>query len=71
MTFPANIGLLEPVQVTSSFPHVLEAVTSQAMRAHAKPRGGVRVAAHLFWPFHIIVRVAGMTAEEIITPIIT
>jgi len=71
MTLPANMGLLEPVQSTSSFPQVFLAVTSQVMTAQARPRGGVRVAAHLFWPAHIRVRVAGMTADEIITPIIT
>ncbi len=71
MTFPANIGLLEPVQSTFKAPQVFLAVTSQAMTAQARPRGGVRVAAHLLWPAHIMVRVAGMTADEIMTPIIT
>lgn len=69
-TFPANMGLFEPVQSTSREWHSFLAVTSQAMRAQMRPSGGVRVAAHLLWPAHIIVRVAGMTAEEIITPII-
>jgi len=71
MTFPANMGLLEPVQSTSSLPQVFLAVTSQAIRAHARPKGGVSVAAHALWPAHIMVRVAGMTADEIMTPIIT
>ena len=70
-TLPANMGLLEPVHATSMEPQVLLAVTSQAMRATQRPRGGVSVAAHLLCPAHIKVRVAGMTAEEMMTPIMT
>ena len=47
MTFPANMGLLEPVQSTLREPQVFEAVTSQVITAQARPSGGVRVAAHL------------------------
>jgi hypothetical protein len=65
------MGLLEPVHTTSREWQVLEAVTSQAIKATTRPRGGVRVAAHLLWPAHMRVRVAGITAEEIMTPIIT
>ena len=49
-TFPANMGLLEPVQATLRSPHSFLAVTSQAMRAQMRPRIGERDAAHLFWP---------------------
>jgi NhaP-type Na+/H+ or K+/H+ antiporter len=71
MTLPASMGLLEPVQSTSREWHSWEAVTSQVMTAHVGPRGGVSVPAHLFCPAHISVNVAGITAEEMITPITT
>ena len=67
-TFPANMGLLAPVESTEMLPNSFEAVTSHAMREQQSPSGGVRVAAHLFWPDHIKVRVAGSTAEEMMTP---
>jgi hypothetical protein len=41
ITFPASMGLLEPVQVTSSAPQVFLAVTSHVMTAQARPNGGV------------------------------
>jgi len=46
------------------------AVTSQAIKEQARPRGGLSIAAHLFCLLHMRVRVAGSTADEIMTPII-
>jgi hypothetical protein len=71
-TFPANMGLLAPdvaTEITPSFS--LDVVTNQAVRLHMRPKMGLSVAAILFWPFHINVRVAGRTAEEMITPMKT
>ncbi len=94
-TFPANIGLLLPVQSTPRLPHCCLAVTSHAMRAAAKPRTGerdacpqtssqssypvsqvtsstsVELTAHLFWPDQVSASVAGRTADEMMTPIMT
>ena len=61
---------LDPVQSTFNAPQVLLAVTNQAMRATAKPRGGDIAAACQFWSFHINVKVAGRTALEMMHPII-
>ncbi len=60
---------LDPVQSTSNPPQVRLAVTSQAMRATASPRGGDKAAAIQFWSFHIKVKVAGSTADEMMQPI--
>jgi hypothetical protein len=71
-TFPANMGLLAPEVATVMTPSLsLEVVTSQAVRLHASPRIGLSVAAQKFWPFHMRVRVAGRTAEEMMTPMKT
>lgn len=59
-----------PVLAMERLPDCFLAVTSHAMRELARPRIGDRVAAIMFCLFHISVRVAGRTAEEIITPII-
>lgn len=61
---------LLPVLSTERLPCCLLAVTSQAMRELASPRIGERVAAIMFCLLHIKVRVAGRTAEEMMTPII-
>lgn len=68
-TLPANMGLLAPVHVTESSPHSFLAVTSHAMSEQTKPRGGLKVAACQLKPDHMSVKVAGTTAEEIMTPI--
>ena len=60
---------LDPVQSTSNVPQVCLAVTSQATRATASPSGGDRAAATQFWSFHIKVKVAGSTADEMMQPI--
>lgn len=71
-TLPANIGLLAPEVSTVMTPSLsLAVVTSQVVMLQHNPRTGERVAAHLFWPFHIRVRVAGRTADEIMTPMKT
>lgn len=71
-TLPANMGLLAPEVATVMTPSFsLEVVTSQAVMLQHNPRMGERVAAHLFWPFHMRVRVAGRTADEIMTPMKT
>jgi len=44
------------------------AVTSQAVKEQAKPRIGVKVAAAQLCLLHISVKLAGSTAEEIMTP---
>ena len=61
---------LLPVLSTLRLPNCLFAVTSQAIRELARPRIGERVAAMVFCLDHISVRVAGRTAEEMMTPII-
>lgn len=66
------MGLLAPEVATVMTPSFsLEVVTSQAVILQHNPRTGERVAAHLFWPFHMRVRVAGRTADEIMTPMKT
>ena len=71
-TLPANMGLFAPDVATEMTPSLsLEVVTSHAVILHARPRIGERVAAMRFWPFHIRVRVAGKTAEEMMTPMKT
>lgn len=60
---------LDPVQSTFNAPQVCLAVTSQATRATASPSGGDRAAATQFWSFHIKVKVAGSTADEMMQPI--
>jgi hypothetical protein len=71
-TLPANMGLLAPLVATVITPSFsFDVVTSHAMILQQRPKIGDRVAAHLFWPFHISVRVAGSTAEEMMTPIKT
>ena len=57
-----------PVLATDREPPCLFAVTSQAMREHARPKTGEMVAAARFCLLHIKVNVAGTTADEIITP---
>lgn len=69
-TLPASMGLLAPVLSTVRSPPSFFAVTSQAMREQTNPRGGLKVAACQLRPDHMRVRVAGITAEEMITPII-
>jgi len=59
---------LAPVLATERLPDSFLAVTSQAIRELARPRTGLRVAAIAFCFFHISVRVAGRTAEEMMTP---
>ena len=61
---------LLPVLSTERLPYCFLAVTSQAMRELMRPRIGDRVAAMVFCLLHIRVRVAGRTAELMITPII-
>jgi hypothetical protein len=71
-TFPANMGLFAPEVSTVMTPSLsLEVVTNHAVILQARPRIGDNVAAIRFWPFHIRVRVAGRTAEEIMTPMKT
>ena len=60
---------LLPVLATERLPYSFLAVTSQVVREQIRPRTGVSVAAIIFCFFHIRVRVAGSTAELIITPI--
>ena len=59
-----------PVLATERLPPSFLAVTSQAIKEQDNPRMGARVAAILFCLLHIRVRTAGMTAEEMMTPII-
>jgi hypothetical protein len=71
-TFPANMGLLAPEVATEMTPSLsLEVVTNQAVILHMRPKIGLSVAAILFCPLHINVRVAGRTAEEMMTPMKT
>jgi hypothetical protein len=71
-TLPASMGLLAPEVATVITPSLSFAVvTSHAMILQQRPKIGDKVAAHLFCPFHIRVRVAGRTAEEIMTPMKT
>jgi hypothetical protein len=71
-TLPASMGLLAPDVSTVMTPSLsFEVAMSQAGILQQSPRTGERVAAHLFWPFHIKVRVAGRTAEEMMTPMKT
>lgn len=60
---------LLPVLSTERFPNCFFAVTSQAMREQARPRKGVSVAAIKFCLLHMSERVAGRTADEMMTPI--
>ena len=60
---------LEPVHSTFRLLQVDLAVTNQAMRATISPSTGDRAAATQFWSFHIKVRVAGSTADEMMQPI--
>ncbi len=60
---------LLPVLSTERLPDCFLAVTSQAIRELMRPRIGERVAAIMFCCFHMRVRAAGRTADEIITPI--
>ncbi len=60
---------LDPVLATLRSPNSLFAVTSQAIKAHAKPRIGLSVAAIIFCLLHIRVKVIGRTADEMMTPI--
>lgn len=55
--------------LTERLPDCFLAVTSQAISELARPRMGERVAAMVFCLLHIRVRVAGRTAELMITPI--
>jgi hypothetical protein len=57
-----------PVVATVRTPPSFLAVTSQAIREQAKPRTGVKVAAAQLCLLHISVKLAGSTAEEIMTP---
>jgi hypothetical protein len=66
---PASIGLFAPVEEIERLPLSLLVVTSQAIREHVRPKIGVAVAATAFCHFHMTVRVAGMTAEDTMTPI--
>lgn len=61
---------LLPVLSTERLPYCFLAVTSQAIRELVRPRIGERVAAIMFCCFHIRVKAAGRTAEEMMTPII-
>ncbi len=61
---------LLPVLSTERLPYCFLAVTSHAVRELTSPRMGEKVAAMVFCLLHIKVRVAGMTAELMITPII-
>ena len=61
-------GYFAPVLATERVPYCFLAVTSQAIRAQARPSMGVRAAAARFCFFHIRVRVAGRTAEPMMTP---
>lgn len=65
-----TVTYLLPVLLTERLPNCLFAVTSQAVRELARPRMGERVAAMVFCLLHIRVRVAGRTAELMMTPII-
>ncbi|OXV11251.1 hypothetical protein Egran_00994 [Elaphomyces granulatus] len=58
-----------PVVSTVSSPDSDFAVTSHAIRATARPRGGEAAAATQFWSFHNRVNAPGRTAEEMMTPI--
>jgi hypothetical protein len=69
-TLPVSIGLLAYVEATERLPLSLFAVTNHAVREQNSPKIGVAVAATTFCRFHMRVRVAGMTAEDTITPII-
>ena len=60
---------LLPVLATERFPVCFFAVTSQAVREQMRPRKGVKVAATVFCLLHIRERVAGRTADEMMTPI--
>lgn len=61
---------LDPVQSTDSSPHSFFAVTSHAIREQARESGGVNVAAAQDWRSQSKVSEDGITAPEIITPII-
>jgi hypothetical protein len=63
------MGLLVPVVSTVMAPLSLLAVMSHVVREHMSPRIGVLAAATAFWRFHKRVRDAGITAEEMRTPI--
>lgn len=65
-----ELTYLAPVLATEMLPDSFLAVTSQAIRELARPRTGLRAAAMAFCFFHIRVRVAGRTAEEMMTPTI-
>jgi hypothetical protein len=65
-----SIGLLAPKLSTLNEPPSLEAVTIQVIKEQTRPSGGLSIAAHLFCLVHMSVKVAGSTADEIITPII-
>ncbi len=54
---------------TVRLPFCFLAVTSQVIKELMRPRMGERVAAIVFCCFHIRVRAAGRTAEDIMTPI--
>ena len=62
---------LAPVLATERLPDSFWAVTSHAMSELARPRTGLSVAAMAFCFFHIKVRVAGRTAEEMMTPTVS
>jgi len=68
-TFPASMGLLEPVELTERVPYCCFEVTSQAIREQVRASGGVKVAAAQDCRVLIRVREAGRTAPEIMTPI--
>lgn len=59
---------MAPVLATDRLPPCFFAVTSQAIREHTRPKMGERVAAARFCLLHIRVRVAGTTADEMMTP---
>ncbi len=68
-TLPANMGLLAPVLLTERSPPSFFAVTSHAISEQTNPRGGLKVAACQLNPDHMRVKVAGITADEMMTPI--
>lgn len=59
-----------PVLSTERLPYCFLAVANQAIRELARPKMGESVAASIFCLPHIKVRVAGRTAEDMMTPII-
>ena len=60
-----------PVLSTDNDPPCFLAVTSHAIREHMRPRMGERAAAARFCLLHIRVKLAGSTAEEMMTPCFT